>query len=218
MLQREFTFKEKVLLAIFILLAISILYYQFVFKGVRNGIRQFSTENLEEQIVTETARMSKIKQMEDVIANTEKKDHGELFPYNNLANEIAIVGDILNTRADNINLTWNDATLTGTTVRRVVNVAFRTDSYDHFKDILKAFNECKYRCQIGDINISPNRTTRTGTDDNVGLENANDISANFTATFFETVDGATSTEGLVVITSDDSDGTGALEDRAHAYE
>lgn len=59
MLQREFTFKEKVLLAIFILLAISIFYYQFVFKGVRNGIRQFSTENLEEQIVTETARMSK---------------------------------------------------------------------------------------------------------------------------------------------------------------
>ena len=218
MLQREFTFKEKVLLVVFILLAISIFYYQFVFKGVKNGIRQFSTENLEEQIATETARMSKIKQMEDVIANTEKKDHGELFPYNNLANEIATVGNILNTRADNINLTWNDATLTGTTVRRVVNVSFKTDSYNHFKDILKAFNECKYRCQIGDINISPERITRTGTDEIAGLEDANEISASFTATFFETVDGATSTEGLVVITSDDSDGSGELADRAHAYE
>ena len=92
------------------------------------------------------------------------------------------------------------------------------DVVEYSKDILKAFNECKYRCQIGDINISPERITRTGTDEIAGLEDANEISASFTATFFETVDGATSTEGLVVITSDDSDGSGALADRAHAYE
>ena len=217
MLSREFTLREKILLAICLVLAVGVFYYQFVYKGINQSIERFATGPLEEQLEEEQARAASIRKMEDAIAREKGKTKGELTVYNNLAAEVAYIGDILDSRAENVSLTWKNPTLNGTTVRRPVDVSFRAGSYDEFTEILRAFRECPYRCLIGDINISAASKEKGSSSADAGLADTDSVSAAFSVTFFETITGAASTEGLVIEKDGGTEEQGALEVRAQAY-
>lgn len=234
MLNREFTFREKILMVACLALAVGLFYYQFVHKGIRQQMREYSTETLQMEIETEEAKAAKIAEMEHVIANSENKVRGNVAVYNNLAAEISFVGAVTNRRASNVSLSWSNPVLNGTTVRRGVRVSFNTTSYNFLKQILQSFNESPYRCIIYDLSLSDNSpSTRTETITNAdgtttsrtinvptGIQNSTQMSVSFSATFFETVEGASTMEGLIIERTAEEEETLSSEiaDRAHAYD
>ena len=231
MLSREFTLRERLLLLACVVLAVGIFYYQFVHKGIRQQIRDSSTESMELEIQTEQAVAAEIANMQQTIMNNENKKAGDVAVYNNLAAEISYVGFIMNGKAENVSLAWGNPVLRGTTVRREVRVSFSTDSYQHLKEILDGFYECPFRCILHDISLSdntPSTTTVTTTNadgttttatvpQKTGIADSKRMNVSFSATFFETIEGATTTEGLVIENVDTDPSDGALVSRSKAY-
>lgn len=232
MLSREFTRKEKILLVACLVLALGIIYYQLVYKGVRTQISQYSTADLEAEIETEQARATQIANMLATIEQNKDKEKGELMVYNNLANEINLVGEVMQGKGEQVTLNWSTPVLNGTTVRRDVSVSFTTRRYSYLKDILHSFNNCVYRCVIRDLSVTDNSsatrtvtarvggkmTTMTMVQTRRGIKDSTRMSVSFNMTFFETIEGATTTEGLIIeSSSSSSDEPGVLESRAKAY-
>ena len=87
-------------------------------------------------------------------------------------------------------------TLTGTIVRRTANLSFKSDNYDTVKGILYSLHSLKYRCTIQDVsNDAGGKDSLSGSDE---------IYTTLSITFYETIEGAANTNGLV-ITEDESE-------------
>lgn len=215
MMSREFTFKERLLLIAALALAMGIFYYQFAVKWANSQLRSYSTENVEEEIETEYTLQAKIASMQAIIEENKGKNFGTVAVYNNLAAEISYVGSIMEQKAENVSLSWGNPVLTGTTVRRDVRVSFTTNSYENLKELLKAFYECPYRCIVHDLALSDSTpatrnvvttnpdgtTTTTAVPQKTGIFDSQQMSVSFSATFFETTEGATTTDGLIVVSA-----------------
>ena len=67
MLSREFTLRERLMLLACVVLAVGVFYYQFVHKGIKEQIRDASTENMEMEIQTEQALAANIASMQQTI-------------------------------------------------------------------------------------------------------------------------------------------------------
>ena len=231
MLSREFTLRERLMLLACVVLAVGVFYYQFVHKGIKEQIRDASTENMEMEIQTEQALAANIASMQQTIDSSGNRIAGDVAVYNNLAAEISYVGFIMNGKAENVSLAWGNPVLRGTTVRREVRVSFTTDSYMHMKEILNGFYECPFRCIVHDVSLSDNTpatvtvtttnadgTTTTATmPQKTGIMDSKQMNVAFSATFFETIEGATTTEGLVIDDVDTDPSDGALVSRSKAY-
>jgi hypothetical protein len=212
-------------------LAVGIFYYHFVHKGIHQQIRDLSTESLEQEIQTEQVVAAKIAEMQQTIEENEDKKAGSVAVYNNLAAEISYVGFITEGKAENVSLSWGNPVLRGTTVRREVRVSFTTDSYEHMKELLTGFYECPFRCIVHNLSLSDNTpatatvtmanpdgtTTTTTVAQKTGIADSKNMSVSFSATFFETIEGATTTEGLVIENVDTDPSDGALVSRSKAY-
>lgn len=232
MLSREFTKKEKILLVVCLLLALGVIYYQLVYRGVQSQMANYSTADLEAEIEVEQTKATQISNMLATIEKNKDRETGELMVYNNLANEISLVGDVMEKRSEQVTLNWSTPVLNGTTVRRDVSVSFTTRRYTYLKQIINAFNHCAYRCVIRDLSVTDNSaatrtvtarvggkmTTITMPQTRRGIKNSTRMSVSFNLTFFETIEGATTTEGLIIESAGNDGEPGALESRAHAYD
>ena len=214
MLNREFSLREKLMLIVCLVLATAILYYQFVHKGIGQQIRNASTQLIQEEIMKEQNMAATINKMMQVIEENDQEQHGKLSVYNNLGAEISYIGSITSGVSD-VNLVWNNPILRGTTVRRSVRVSFVAPGYEEAKQILNQFVHCPFRCLIQDMTISDN--TKNTDKTKKGLKDGNSIQVSFTATFFETTEGATTTEGLVLEDIDTDPSDGKLVQRSKAY-
>ena len=190
MLSHEFSLRGKILLVICAIVGLSIFYYEVVWKGFRDSMVLYNTENLQNEIKIYETQISRKNSMVRYMDEHKDEIKGEIAIYNNLANEISELGQIF-ANVDEINISWNEPTLTQTTVRRNVNISFRTSGYTNVTDIIEAVSSCKYRCLISNLSI-------TGDKDR-NLNTSSDIRVNLTVTFYETVDENTSLEGLTII-------------------
>lgn len=188
-MKHKFTTREIILILICAVLALGIFYYEFAYKRLESQISSYSTETLTDQMTVAQAKAVKYKQMKDAIAKS-SSDTSTIAVYDNLANEVAEVGNILNGRAENINITWNDPALTDTTVRRSANIAFDTNSYSAARQLVNSILSCKYRNVVTDLEIASNT--------DLSLESSDDVTTTLTVTFFETINGAATTKGLSV--------------------
>ena len=212
-LKREFTFREKILILVAAVLALGLIYYNFVYKYFQNQIALYSTASLEDELMVEQNKAMRISQMQQIIEESKGKVKGDLSVYNNQSAEIIEMGKIFDEDGDNVSISWSDPVLTGTIIRRDVNISFHTDSYQKFKNVLKKMSEMQYRCLIGNVTVSDGRN------DNVeGIAASDDINASISVTFFETSEGATSLAGLTVNNVDTDLSDSELAQRAHAYD
>ncbi|MCH4207544.1 MAG: hypothetical protein LKF79_03945 [Solobacterium sp.] len=190
MLKHEFSAREKALLIICAALALGIFYYLFAYSGFKSAEQKYDTTDLEDQLMIEEAKSGSITKMQTEIDAAQGQNSGEIAVYNNQSNEIQALNDILSTRATEISITWNQPTVTGVTVRRDASISFRTTGYNTARSILNDLSGCKYRLIMNDISIDSG-----GSDSQ--LSSSSSISVSVTVTFFETTDGATTTQGLV---------------------
>ena len=88
MLSHEFTKREKILLLICAVLFLGFFYYEVVYRNVQARLADYNTDTLVTEIQVETAKASKISQMQRVIEDSEGKVTGDLSIYNNQSAEI----------------------------------------------------------------------------------------------------------------------------------
>lgn len=189
MLSRKFTMREKILLLVMAIMLLGLFYYQVVYKQTENMIAGYDTIELENELTIVQGKAAKKKKMEQEMAEGGQKANGVVASYNNITNEINELNAIL-ANADTFNLSFDEAKAEGTTVRRDIQVSFRTGSYAKMKEFLQQLHDCKYRCLIRDVSVSAN-----GSNDK-GLNSSNDINVSLIVTFYETTFNAKSTEGL----------------------
>ena len=188
-LSRDFTLKEKLLLLLLSLILVGLAYYQFVDRPVREAldIAHAEAESLTVELQTVEAKLARMRrmrsEMDDVTAGGTAREMGS---YNNSKAEIAILNDILQDALE-YTITFANVTRDGDQIRRNFTLQFSTDSYEIMEYMLSALSGSHYRCMIGDLrcNAAKNDDLMRGI-----------ITANATATFYETMVGGTPDAGL----------------------
>ena len=193
MLNRSFTHREKVLLLIFVVLALGLFYYFVAFRGFKEQMRLYDTTELQYQIDTETIRATKQKQMEDYIDKHKGETIGTVEKYNNLSQEVSVLGDILDGKVTDITINWSEPVASGNTVRRIAGISFTAPNYTVASSVVDAIHNCQYRCVIGDLDLS-------SPEENMS---SSKVSVSMSVTFFETIDGVENTPGLIIDTPDE---------------
>lgn len=195
-MNHKFTAREILLILVCAALALGIFYYEFAYKSLKKEIASYNTDELTDELTVTQARAKKYKDMKETIASGEGKSQGTIAVYDNLVSEVAELGDILNGNAQNIKITWEDPTVSGTTVRRQAEIAFDTTNYTRARQLVNEIINCRYRNVATDIEIKSNT--------DLPLSNSDDITSTMTVTFFETTTGAASTKGLTADSSAES--------------
>lgn len=190
MLKHKFTFRESLLIVIAALVGLSIFYYQFIYKEYQNALKQYDNTTVEEQTTILLAKANKMQVMQNYIDQHENESNGEVAVYNNLANEIDALASILNDNSSNLSINWSEPYLTDSIVRRNADITLRVSSYSEAENIIQNIANLQYKCLISSLSISGTNTTT--------IDTTNDITVSMEVTFFETIEGAENTNGLVI--------------------
>lgn len=196
MLKHRFSLRETVLVLIATVLALSIFYYQVIYRNYRDALKRYDTSNIEEQTTILAAKATKMKNMENYISEHEGKSTGEVAVYNNLAGEIDALADVFAGRVQNVSINWSEPTLTDNIVRRNAEITVVTSTYAEAESLVNDIADLKYRCIISSLSL-------TGSDSK-SVDSSDSVTAVMNVTFFETTDGAENTNGLVTDGSSDT--------------
>ncbi len=189
MLNHKFTLRETVLVFVAAVLALGIFYYQVVYKNYQTALKQYDTTNVQEQVTVLSAKASKMKHMQEYIDAHEGVSSGEVAVYNNLANEIDALAGVF-ASASNVSINWQEPYLTDNIVRRNADITVQVPSYSEAENIVNGIANLKYRCVISTMSINGGNTD--------SVDTSNNVSVSMSVTFFETIDGADNTNGLIV--------------------
>lgn len=206
--------KTEIIAIIVALVAIiGLLYYQFIFTSFEAQKASYDTSDIESQIEIEQQRLATMQRMQEEMKDTsKKKDNSYIETYNNLKSEIVTLNDIFDD-SDTFSLSFEDPVATGDAVRRNITVTFSAKNYKTAKKIIKNLHNCKYKCIIRDLSITASQSN-DGSDNavsSVSLDNSK-VNVTLNVTFFETLTGATTTDGLTIEQSDDSSDTNLTDE------
>ena len=185
---RDFTRFEKILLLILALILVGLVYYQFVDRPVRRSIAESKaeSESLDAELSVATAKALHMKQLSDELSGLKSGETvSYMASYNNAKEEVALLNDILSDTVQ-YSIAFADVTRQNDQIRRNFTLQFRTADYAAMQKVIRGLCGSKYRCQIGDIQCA---VTKEKSGDSY-------VSANVTATFFETMVGGTPDAGL----------------------
>ncbi len=189
LMNRVFTKREKVLLLVVIVLVIAGLYYLLVIKnlGEAQAVQTEQLDTLKTQVAAQKTLASNYAKMEKVLSEMDSTDKLSIVAsYDNVGNEINELNSVL-AQTSAYNISWEQPALDGQTVRRKVKISFTSGSYDAAISVIDALQNGKYRCQVGDITLA-GKMLADGTIESVAVS--------LSATFYETTNGATTTNGL----------------------
>ena len=184
---RDFTRAEKTMLFGLLFLLIGILYFQFVDRPVRTQIAsaRFEAQQIESELTIVSAQARQLakmqKEMDDVKGRVTLS---RMESYNNSSAEISFLYDIL-ADTQEYNIDFSDITRNGDQIRRNFSLQFRTRDYDAMRSIIDRLCASEYRCLVDEIRC--HRTIN---------EKESYVTANVTATFFETMVGGKPDAGL----------------------
>ena len=208
-LNRKFSQKETVLILILTFVLLGFIYYFFTYDYLESQLRSYDTTDLDSQITLEQKRAAMISQMKQDIANGTVAYSGEVATYNNLSNEMTELNNIFSGTSV-YNFDFEEPEATDSTVRRNINITFTSNSYAEAEKIISSLYSCKYRCLISDLDIA------AGSDS--GVLQSGPVSVSMKVTFFETLEGATDTSGIIVdSSSDESQTDGTTSSSAASY-
>ena len=184
---RDFTRREKVTLFGLLILLIAILYFQCVDRPVRTSINAARAEaqEIETEMSIVAAKVRQLTKMQNELDDV--KEGGALSrmeSYNNSSAEISFLYDIL-AETQQYNIEFSDITRNGDQIRRNFSLKFRTRDYDAMRSVINRLCASEYRCLVDEI-----RCQRTIND------RESYVTANVTATFYETMVGGKPDAGL----------------------
>ena len=218
-MSRKFTLKEKLLLLVLALILLGGFYYFIIFRPIQEEIATCKAVQLETEDKTqvEQVRASQKKKMLEQLENSSSELRGEICVYNNIKNEMDELSEIM-LAATNYNLSFSQASASGSTVRRDISVSFQTTSFAQAVEILQRMRDSQYRCIVKNISLSGGgQNSETGIMG--GLRSAEAVSVSATITFYETMLGAEDLSGLSIPKNQSKDtseqGNSSLSDLAN---
>lgn len=190
MLNHKFSLRESLLVIVAAIVGLGIFYYQFVYKEYQNALKQYDNTIAEEQTTILLAKANKMQAMQNYIEQHADEPTGEVASYNNLANEIDALATIINDKSSNVSINWSEPYLTDTIVRRNADITLHVSSYNEAENIIQDIANLQYKCVISSLSISGTNTTN--------IDETNDVTVSMEVTFFETIEGAENTNGLII--------------------
>lgn len=188
MLKHKFSLRETILLCIVAILALGIFYYEAIEKNYQKALHQYDTTNMQSEMDLLDVKEAKMRSMESYIEEHSDANQGEVAVYNNLANEIDALANILQPTASNVSIQWAEPYLTDTIVRRNADITCTVPSYVIAESVIDQIVNLQYKCIISSLSISSS--------DTMSIDTSTGVSVSMTVTFFETIDGAGNTNGL----------------------
>ena len=189
-LNYSFSKRELALLLSLTIICLVMIYYRFVYVPIQDRIASYNTASLEDEILIQQATAVKIQAMKDAIAAGQEASLSEIATYDNMKAEIIELNQIVST-ASEFDFSFQQPFAEGNVVRRNITLTFTAPDYENAEKIIKKLYNCQYRCQIGDLTIAStgnNRNVQTG-----------EVRVSLQATFYETLYGATTTDGLSIV-------------------
>ena len=180
-LKHELSDKEKISIVVASIVLMGTLYYFAVYRPCMTMMGKYDTTQLSDEMIIEQTKLVSSKNMQAGIDANQKAGVGQVFPYNHLHHEVNALNQILSS-VDNFDVDFDSPIKNGSTVNRNVNISFMTADYESAKVILTKLYKCEYRCLLKDVNI---QTDEDG------------CSVSVQVTFVETMENATTSEGLV---------------------
>lgn len=193
-MNRAFTKEEKILLVLCTVMIIGISYYQFVWKSTNRIIQQYNIATIEDELLNVQTKALQLKKMQTYIDENKGQLIGQVADYNNLQNEIIELNEILSA-ASTYKIDFEDATTDNKIVRRNVNIAFQTQSYDSAKKIIELLKNSRYKSLLRNINILAKEN---------GLQNTTLVDVQLKVTFYEGITEAVAHAGLQEYVDKDS--------------
>lgn len=188
MLKHKFSLRETILLCIAAILALGIFYYEAIEKNYQKALHQYDTTNMQSEMDLLDVKEAKMRSMESYIEEHSDANQGEVAIYNNLANEIDALANILQPTVSNVSIQWAEPYLTDTIVRRNADITCTVPSYVIAESVIDQIVNLQYKCIISSLSISSS--------DTMSVDTSTGVSVSMTVTFFETIDGAGNTNGL----------------------
>lgn len=153
-LTRDFSTKEKILIAGLLVVIICAAYYLFVYRTVSDNIDALVSEreSLESRLTIVSAQVERLQAMASQLGNDTVRSY--MPSYNSSKKEL----DFLNlTLADTEDYMVNFTTLTrnGDQINRGFKLQFTARNYAQAESIIKALEDSEIRCLIGDYIINP---------------------------------------------------------------
>lgn len=186
------TKKEKALLVFLAVAILGGLWYGGIYYPTRLRIEAADTTEIEDEMVIEQIRASKIQAMQKEI-NANREAGAPIVPsYNNFKQEAEELNRIF-ANAYDFDFQFAEPQEDGTTVRRNITVTFHADNYDAAVRMIAQVLDGPYRSMIQDINISSNSQVQAEHVDDVRIDR---VTVSFLLTYYETSYDSDDVEGL----------------------
>lgn len=195
MMNRKFTLRESVLLLFLAVLLLGLFYYFILVKPVTEEVDQCNNAYVpvEDQLTTEMMKAARKDQMLKAMEDAKEEPKGDILPYDNVSKEMHHLEASL-VLADSYKLDFSDPVASGKIVRRDVNIQFDADNYARARLIITSIHESPYRSSIKDLTVVAEERRDREVELEPGLGDPVDVK--MVITFYETLTGATTTEGL----------------------
>ncbi|MBO5574435.1 MAG: type II secretion system protein M [Clostridium sp.] len=197
---RDFTRTEKILLAVLFILLFGYAYYLLVDAPVRKGIAsaQAEAQAVEAEMSAVSAKARYLEQLQQELNEVKTRDSlSRMESYNNSNAEVAFLHDVLGSSTLDYTIEFSDITRYKDQIRRNFSVQFRTRDYNGMRAIIEKLCASRYRCLVNEIRCQMTNT-----------EKESYVTANVTATFFETMVGGKPDAGLPEDLAEVEAGTG----------
>ena len=189
-LNRAFTFREKVLLVILALVFLGGVYYLAIVRGTTDTMESNARElaTVQQQIKTGKtilAQRQAMKKELDALGSTESLP--QVAVYNNITAETEQLNSLL-ADASVYNVSYGEPMVSDTLVRRAVTANFTMATVDEVEAVVKAIDKGPWATSLTSFTY----TTNYNTDGSV-----KNVSATLDVTYFETTSGSKDLSGLV---------------------
>ncbi len=170
-----------------VVILLGLFYYRLVYIPIQERIAALNTDDIQAEIDIESARALQIRRMREEIEQNKSENSGEIAVYDNQTNAMIELDTILS-GVENYQLAFQTPVAAEDAVRRNVNITFTAPSYARAAKVIEQIYDCKYRCLITGVNLSPE-------DDKETLQDGS-VECSLTVTFYETLYGAETKDGL----------------------
>jgi len=186
-LSRDFTLKERILILLLCLVLVGLAYYRFVDQPVRSAITQAESQKaaIETELVAARAKLAELEKMQSEIDEVSALESFRPMPsYSNREAVNQLLNDTLGQM--DYSITFSNITRNNNQVRRNISLTFTATDYKMVKQVIQSLTDAPFRCMVDNISFSSVTARNYQTAFRVNL----------TATFYETMVGATTTAGL----------------------
>ena len=184
-LNRSFSTKELVIIILLVLILLGVAYYQFVDTPVRNQLTLAHSERdmLKTELDGVYAKIAEMERIRTELEDLSSRDTiSVMYSYNNSEAELKLLNDILGA-ASEYTVNFSNVSRTGDQIRRNFSLTFTAADFAAAKQIITRLADSELRCMVDNItcNYKPG---------------SSDVIITASATFYETMVGATPDEGL----------------------